>query len=92
MFNDMTLDDLRSLNEQVQQIYDRGKEEYKSRFAISTPTWSRRSLSVIVSVSRFSIGNSVKSGFPGWSVYVNDAETPFGVATGSALANGSSIT
>ena len=27
--NDMTLDDLRSLNEQIQQIYDRGKEEYK---------------------------------------------------------------
>lgn len=27
--NDMTLDDLRTLNGQVQQIYDRGKEEYK---------------------------------------------------------------
>ena len=27
--NDMTLGDLRTLNEQVQQIYDRGKEEYK---------------------------------------------------------------
>ena len=27
--NDMTLDDLRTLGEQVQQIYDRGKEEYK---------------------------------------------------------------
>ena len=27
--NDMTLDDLRTLSEQVQQIYDRGHEEYK---------------------------------------------------------------
>ncbi len=27
--NDMTLGDLRTLNEQIQQIYDRGKEEYK---------------------------------------------------------------
>ena len=27
--NDMTLDDLRTLNEQVRQIYDQGKEEYK---------------------------------------------------------------